>query len=67
MLVYSISFFFLSLSLSFSVFSMLAVEISREDQWLMIVIAAGYFSFPSFEDFQGYQEPNERMERKSVS
>lgn len=61
MLVYSISLFFL---LSFS---MLAIEISREDQWLMIVIAAGYFSFPSFEDFQGYQEPNERMERKSVS
>ncbi|CCD51451.1 putative heterogeneous nuclear ribonucleoprotein g protein [Botrytis cinerea BcDW1] len=29
--------------------------------------SAGYFSFPSFEDFQGYQEPNERMERKSVS
>ncbi|RAL60183.1 hypothetical protein DID88_000806 [Monilinia fructigena] len=29
--------------------------------------SAGYFSFPSFEDFQGYQEPTERMERKSVS
>ncbi|KAF7875056.1 hypothetical protein EAF04_002228 [Stromatinia cepivora] len=29
--------------------------------------SAGYFSFPNFEDFQGYQEPTERMERKSVS
>lgn len=34
---------------------------------LIEVIAAGYFSFPNFEDFQGYQEPTERMERKSVS
>ncbi|KAM3073821.1 hypothetical protein ACMFMG_008444 [Clarireedia jacksonii] len=29
--------------------------------------SAGYFSFPSFEDFQGYQEPGERMERDRKS